>query len=201
MTKPQKDFLVEEYNPHKKRTRIATFIIIGISLILICSFISYVLFTHTALTLFHSATQASTTNITPQKLLLFSFFGGIFFTPIPLELPFFKAMIEGQPILFSLLMIFIGLIPSQTINYFLGASFGKLTGYFVSKRKLYKTRSWMSKHGALALFVFNAIPILPAPFASFAVGITKYNLGRFYIITILGNLVRFGIIIAIALIF
>lgn len=129
-------------------------------------------------------------NFTPIGLMILSFIGGFFFIPLPIELFFFKGLLNGNPYFFSWLLVVIGYLPAQLLNYWIGSRFSQLVMTLFSRKKVYKVKRWVNKYGAYGIFGFNLLP-LPSPILTFALGITNYNLLRLFFWMILGATVKY----------
>ena len=121
--------------------------------------------------------------------------GGLFFLSIPIELLFIKFFNSGKPIMLILLFYFVGLTVSYSINYFIGLKLSKISKKLISPKKFYKLKGILNKYGALAVFVFNVVP-LPSQILAVILGVFRYNKTRFYIFFLSGQLVKYvGMII------
>ena len=133
-------------------------------------------------------------SFSPAGLFYTGIIGGLFFIPLPQEAFFYYGLSKGNPLFLSLLTINSGYLIAQGINYFIGLKFNKYFFYFVSKRKLYKARRFINKHGGKGVFLFNLFP-LPAPLLTFSLGIAKYNLYRLSFYILLGVAFKYFLII------
>ena len=130
-------------------------------------------------------------NVTELGIFLLGFFGSLFFIPLPIDFLFFKSLTNGANPGLALVLVLIGSIIGNFIDYFLGLWFSKYARYLVSVKKIYAAKRWVNRYGQWAIFVFNLTP-LPGSLLTFAVGITRYNIFRLFTFFILGNLVKFG---------
>lgn len=135
------------------------------------------------------------TNTTPLGLFYGHFLGGLFFVPSADELIFYYGLLNGNSLLFSFIAALSGYLLAQLVNYVLGYNVGAFLLHLVSKRKVYRTKRWINKYGAYGIFVFNITP-LPAPLLTFALGVTKYNFRRLFLITIVAKTLEYLVIIA-----
>ncbi|MCA9485682.1 MAG: VTT domain-containing protein [Nanoarchaeota archaeon] len=138
--------------------------------------------------------------LTLVGLFYIGFLGGLFFLPFPQEVSFFYSLIRGNSIIFSFVMVNAGYLLAQVANYFIGR---KLSGPFmavISKKKLFKARRFINKHGAKGVFLFNFLPF-PAPLLTFALGITRYNIYRLFFYTLLGVFLKYILITGFYLLF
>ncbi|MFA4953650.1 MAG: VTT domain-containing protein [Candidatus Pacearchaeota archaeon] len=140
-------------------------------------------------------------NITPMGLFYEHFIGGIFFVPSADELVFYYGLLNGNPIFLSFVAALTGYMLAQILNYLIGFKISSFMLHLVSKKKVYKTKRWINKYGVYGIFVFNVIPILPAPLLIFALGVTKYNFKRLFIITVTAKILEYLILIGIFLLF
>ncbi|MBW2996551.1 VTT domain-containing protein [Candidatus Woesearchaeota archaeon] len=121
--------------------------------------------------------------------------GGLFFLSVPIELLFIKFFNSGKPVMIILLFYFIGLFISYSINYFIGLKLSGVSKKLISPKKFYKLKGILNKYGALAVFVFNAVP-LPSQIFAAILGVFRYNKTRFYVFFLLGQLTKYiGMII------
>lgn len=134
-------------------------------------------------------------SFTPAGLFYIGFTGGLFFLPVPQEIFFYLALMHCSSLILSFFLINAGYLLAQSINYFIGRRLSGVAIHLLSKKRVYKARRYVNKRGALAVFLFNALP-LPAPLLTFALGITKYNIYRLYFFTALGTTVKFVAIAA-----
>jgi len=67
--------------------------------------------------------------------------------------------------------------------------------HLVSRKKVYKARRYINKYGSYGIFLFTAVPFLPGPLVTFALGVAKYNIPRLFVITFLGKSLTYGIIV------
>src|SRR3989344_8595444 len=133
-------------------------------------------------------------NLTPAGLFFVGFSGSLFFVPIAQEIFFYYSLIKGNSILVSFITINAGFFLAQIVNYFLGSKLNKFFFSFISKRKLYKARRFINKHGGIGVFLFNFLP-LPAPLLTFALGIARYNIYRLLFYTLLGTALKYAVMI------
>lgn len=134
-------------------------------------------------------------SVTPMGLFYEHFLGGIFFVPSGDELLFYYGLLNENPLFFSLFTSLTGYMLAQLLNYFIGFKMSDLMLHLVSKKKVYKTKRWINKYGSYGIFFFNAIPVFPAPLLIFALGITRYNFKRLFIITTLAKILEYLAII------
>jgi len=174
-------------------TLILIIILTGATIAVIATFDT--LLTIPQVTSIKSAIYDEITSLSPAGLFYSGFFGGLFFLPIPQELFFYYSLTKGHPILIAFLTINAGYLLAQAVNYFIGVKLNKPFMNLVSKKRLYKSRRFLNKHGAKAIFIFNFLP-LPAPLLTFALGITRYNIYRMFFYTTLGTICKYLTIIA-----
>lgn len=140
------------------------------------------------------------TSTTPLGLFYGHFIGGIFVVPSADELIFYYGLLNGNPLLLSFGAALIGYMLAQILNYLMGSKISNFMLHIVSKKKVYKTKRWINKYGAYGIFFFNILP-LPAPLLVFALGVTKYNFKRLFIITAIAKVLEYLILIGIFLLF
>lgn len=117
-------------------------------------------------------------------------FGGIFVAPIPLEVIFIKFLKSQNPLILILLFYIIGLVISYSINYFIGARLTNLSKKLISVKKFYKTKGFLNRYGAWAIFIFNVLP-LPSQILCVVLGVFNYNKSKFYTFSISGQIIKY----------
>jgi len=132
-------------------------------------------------------------NTTLIGSLYSSIVGGIFVAPIPLELIFIKFLKSQNPLILVLVFYILGLIISYSINYFIGARLTNLSKKIISVKKFYKTKGFINRYGAWAIFIFNVLP-LPSQILSVVLGVFNYNKAKFYVFFISGQIIKYAAI-------
>ena len=140
-------------------------------------------------------------NTTPIGIFYSLLIGGIFFVPSADELIFYYGLLNGNPLLFSFVAALTGYMLAQILNYIIGYKISNFMLHLVSKRKVYKTKRWINKYGVYGIFIFNVLPIFPAPLLIFALGVTRYNFKRLFIITAIAKILEYLALIGIFLLF
>lgn len=189
-------FVYEASNHYK--IKVAIGLLLFLALFLGLTIIIYTVATsysseHSFLASFVLTIQNEIINLTPIGLFYSSFLGGIFIVPSAEEIVFYLALMKGNPIILSIVLVNLGHYASQVVNYFLGLKIGKLIVPLISKRKIYKARRFVNKYGQYGVFIFNVTP-LPAPLLTFALGITRYNKYRLFLFTIAGTILKYAVI-------
>ena len=126
--------------------------------------------------------------------------GGLFFIPSLDEVLFYYGLSKGHQYLIAFMSAISGYMIAQVINYYLGNKISPLIMHVVSKRKVYKARRFISKHGMWGILLFNFIPF-PAPLLSFGLGIVKYNVVRLFTFTLIGLALKYIFLIIIYILF
>lgn len=139
-------------------------------------------------------------NTTPMGLFYGHFIGGIFVVPSADELIFYYGLLNGNPLLFSFIAALAGYMSAQVLNYTIGSKLSNFMLHLVSKKKVYKTKRWINKYGVYGIFVFNILP-LPAPLLVFALGVTKYNFKRLFIIMLTAKILEYLALMGVFLLF
>lgn len=122
-----------------------------------------------------------------------SLLGGLFFVIIPMEGAFYLLLKGGySPIILTGLYV-LGLIIAYTANYYIGMNISGLAKKIITPKKFYKIKGIINKYGTLAIFFFNVLP-LPSQPLSAILGVFKYNKTRFYVFTILGQVIKYSAI-------
>jgi len=141
-----------------------------------------------------SSVKTDVISTTPLGLFYANFIGGIFFVPSPDEVIFYYGLVKTHLIFLSLIASISGFMLAQLVNYYLGLTISPFILHIVSKKKVYSTRRFINKYGSYGVFLFNFLPF-PAPLLTFALGIAKYNFYRLFLITFLGKLCKYALII------
>lgn len=132
-------------------------------------------------------------NGTTLGSLYASFFGGLFFVFLPMEVLFLKFMEGNNPVI-VIALYNLGFVFSFTANYYIGMRLTEFSKKMISLRKFYKLKSVINKWGGWAVFGFNAIPFFPAQPLSAILGVFKYNMARFYFYFLLGQILKYSAI-------
>lgn len=122
-----------------------------------------------------------------------SFIGGLFFIYIPLELFFARFIVAGNNFFLVLLIYISGILVSYSINYIVGLKLSGTSKRIISPKKFYSFKSRINKYGALAIFVFNVLP-LPSQILAVILGVFRYNRPRFYFFLLVGQVIKCVII-------
>ncbi|MDP3965924.1 MAG: VTT domain-containing protein [archaeon] len=186
---------IQENNPRDKRKALGfSLLAVILTLFLVIFFYKFWYdFIQTTPILYRIVTSLiyNLANTTPIGLFYGHFIGGIFFVPSGDELVFYYGLVNGNPLLFSFVAALAGYMLAQILNYLIGSKISNFVLHLVSKKKVYKTKRWVNKYGAYGIFVFNFLPILPAPLLVFALGVTKYNFKRLFIITLAAKILEY----------
>lgn len=137
-------------------------------------------------------------NTTPIGLFYSHVIGGLFFMPSADEFVFYYGLLSGNLIVLSFLAAVVGYMLAQLFNYFMGLKMSNFILHIVSKKKVYQAKRWINKYGVYGIFVFNILP-LPAPLLVFALGVTKYNFKRLFIVMGLAKIVEYSALIGLFL--
>ncbi len=106
-------------------------------------------------------------------------FGGFFLVFMPLEVIFISLISSDKNPFFILFLYLVGLFISYNINYLVGYKLGNFSKKMITYKKFYSIKKMLNKHGALAIFFFNFLPLPSQPFSTI-LGVFKYNLIKFY---------------------
>jgi len=139
-------------------------------------------------------------NFTILGMFLSNLIGGLFFIPTPDELIFYYGLLKGNYYLWVLIASVIGYMIAQVANYYLGMKISPIIMNIISKKRVYEARRYINKYGAWGIFLFNFLPF-PGPVLTFALGIARYNFTRLFVLTFLGKMSKYSIIVAIFLLF
>jgi membrane protein YqaA with SNARE-associated domain len=128
-----------------------------------------------------------------------SFFGGLFFVFLPMEVLFVSLLKDGVNPTMLIILYIVGFLLSYSINYFIGMNLGELSKKLIGAKQFYNIKVAINRYGVLAVFAFNALP-LPSQALSTILGVFKYNKTKFYIFFLSGQLIKY-IVIAIGYIY
>ena len=134
------------------------------------------------------------TELNVGGIFYITFLADLFFNPIPPELFLYGALNRGVSPALLFIASIAGLFLAHIANYVIGRRFSVFFIHFASKKGLYKIRRKVNRYGAYAVFIFNLLP-LPAPLLTFALGITRYNYYRLFSLLLLGNVIKYAILI------
>jgi len=191
------EFVKETSN--KQKIRFFSISVLLLIILIIASFTLYSFFKDSinkspSVKAFNNFIDDQVVKLTPIGLFYLCFIGSLFFLFAPLEAFFFLSLKAGSPIMLSLLFSMTGIILAHLINYFVGLKFGNFILNFMSKKKVYQTRRKINKYGIYTILIFNILP-LPSDVLTFGLGITRYNILRLFVLTFIGNLIKFTFIV------
>ena len=138
--------------------------------------------------------------LTPTGLFYFAFIGTSIFVPMPMEFIFYYGLIKGSNVLVSFILVIVGIFLAQLVNYWIGLKFSPLFLRIIPTKKLYKARRFINRYGGHGILLFNLAP-LPAEILTFGLGLTKYNGTRLFVLTLIGNLIKYAAIVGIYFLF
>jgi len=142
---------------------------------------------------FYQAISAQIEGRTLLGLLYASFFGGIFFVSLPVEVIFLYYLGLNYYVVQIITVVMIGNILGMLFNYGFGRLIGeKIVKYFM-KENYGKFRKKLEKAGAIFILIGNIIPFPIEPFAVF-LGAVKYRFSSFLLWTAVGKFVKFIIL-------
>lgn len=122
-------------------------------------------------------------------MLYTSFVGGLFFIFMPLEILFLNSLRAGNPFFTILILYLLGITTAYSINYLIGSKLSELSRKIISPKKFYSMKGKLNKYGAWAIFMFNVLPLPSQPLAVI-LGVFRYNLTRFYVFFLAGQIVK-----------
>ena len=190
-------YIKETSNKYKIRIFLTGLIVLMVFAGAIIAFVgtfNKLVLTFPGLELVKSITINEIKSSTSIGLFYTGLFGGLFFIPIPQEIFYYYGLLQNNSIILSLITVNAGFLLAQGINYFIGARLNNFFFQLTSKKRVYKVRRFINKHGAKGVFLFNLLP-LPAPLLTFALGIAKYNIYRLFFYILLGTILKYGVII------
>jgi len=71
----------------------------------------------------------------------------------------------------------------------------KLSKKLISPKKFYSIKSYLNRYGKLAIFAARALPFFPSQQVTFILGVFRYNRTRLLVLTMLGQMFKFGAVI------
>ncbi|MFW6013729.1 MAG: DedA family protein [Nanoarchaeota archaeon] len=135
------------------------------------------------------------TQISLLGVFYVTFFGGLFFLMIPVEISFFGALTNYHPLL-VLLVTACGASLSYTIDYLMGKHFSGFFKKTIPLKKFYKTKTTINKYGGWAVLFFNIIGA-GSQQTTFMLGVFRYNKIRLLVFAVTGQLIKYVIIVGI----
>lgn len=186
---------IVEVNALKKK--VSGLVAIGTVLFIISIIVIYIVFLRKS-TVFQDTFIASFlshvgSNIASFNLLgafYIALFGGLFFIFVPMEAYYINALRHSNPFILFLVFIF-GILISYSADYLIGTKISKFAKKAVSPKKFYKIKSLLNKFGRVGIFAASAVPFLPSQQVSFILGVFRYNRARFFVLTFLGQIVKY----------
>lgn len=183
------------YNYYKK---LGFAILLGVLIFLLVGFVLFYFFglrnsDNIFVNAINSFISHITSNIAQASLLgafYASFFGGLFFVPIPMEVLYVAFLRVGHNVFGLTFIYMIGIIASYGVNYIIGYRLRGISKKLVGAKSFYKTKVALNKYGPLGIFIFNATP-LPSQPLCVVLGVFNYNRKKFWVYTLAGELVKF----------
>ena len=124
-------------------------------------------------------------------LFLTSFIGGWFFLLFPLEIYYFSIISETNSYFTLFFGYYLGIVASQTVNYWFGLRANRICRILISPQSFYKMKGYLNKWGVWVIIVMNSLP-LPSPVLSAVLGAFRYNFGRFFILMNIGAILLYS---------
>jgi len=124
-------------------------------------------------------------------LFFSSFVSSLFFVPAYASflIPFYLGL-HFNP-WYILIVIWIGAIVGEVVNYYLGYVGSK----YVFHKEVKKAEKWLNKWGDMSIFIVNLIPIFPADIVNLLVGFFRMNFKIYLISMSLAKLVQYSLLI------
>lgn len=144
--------------------------------------------------IFSTMSLGSPGEISLLGIFYVTFFGGLFFFFIPVEILFFGALSNYNPLL-VLLVTAIGATISYSLDYIIGKYFSGFFKKLISLKKFYKTKAIINRYGGWAVVFFNIIGV-GSQQTTFVLGVFRYNKMRLIVLTVLGQAIKYLTIIA-----
>jgi membrane protein YqaA with SNARE-associated domain len=131
-------------------------------------------------------------------IFYFFCFTSLFFLPIPPEASYVLLLQGPTPASRIILFAMIGIIAGQTGNFLLGKIFGGIIKPYIKKKR----RKWiyhkLEERGKFIIGVMNVIPFFPFQIFNVVVGFTKYPASRWFMMMVIGTVVKFGLLYFVA---
>jgi len=131
--------------------------------------------------------------ITLLGLFYVTFFGGLFFLMIPVEISFVGALINYHPLL-VLLVTACGALLSYTLDYLMGRYFAGFFKKIIPLKKFYKTKTTINRYGGWAVIFFNIIGA-GSQQTTFILGVFRYNKVKLLVFAVTGQLIKYVVLI------
>jgi len=141
----------------------------------------------------YQAISAEIEGRTLLGLLYASFFGGIFFVSLPVEVIFLYYLGLNYYVVQIITVVMIGNILGMLFNYGFGRLIGEKVVKYFMKENYGKFRKKLEKAGAVLILIGNILPFPIEPFAVF-LGAVKYRFSSFILWTAVGKFVKFIIL-------
>lgn len=125
-----------------------------------------------------------------QSFAFIHFSGYLFFFLMPVEMAFIYYLSFLDPArLLSVALLTAG--SAQVIDYAIGYSLStRNIRYFIGEKRIRKAEKSIQRYGALAIFVFNLLP-LSSPIIALVAGMLKYRLRNLMIYSMAGLLIKY----------
>lgn len=122
-----------------------------------------------------------------------SFFGGLFFVSLPVEVIFLYYLGLNYYVVQVTTVVMLGNMLGMALNYFIGRLIGERLVQKLMKESYPKFMKKLDRAGAFLILVGNILPFPIEPFAVF-LGAVKYKFSRFMLWTFIGKLLKFAIL-------
>ena len=194
-----KEGVIFTYNQKKKRL----FVLMSFAaIVLFLGFIlNYIFFFRFADNLIVNAINSASSHVfqnLKSTTLLGAFytalFGGLFFVVIPMEAVFITFIKGVNPYLVNIIYIG-GILISYSFDYYIGYKLAGVSKKIITPKKFYKIKGIINRYGSWAVFGFNVLP-LPSQPLSAILGVFRYNIKRFYLFMLSGQIIKYAVITA-----
>lgn len=142
---------------------------------------------------FFSIISDHISSLSYQGAFFISLIGGFFLVFMPLEIIFITMITSGKSPFILIFLYILGIFLSYNLNYFVGYKLANFSTRLIGYKKFYAIKKYINSHGSLAIFLFNFLP-LPSQPLSTILGVFKYNLLRFYVFFLLGQILKYVLI-------
>ncbi len=114
--------------------------------------------------------------------------------PIPVDLVVVSVVALGAPPILTAIFAGFGASIGAIIFYYTGSGLINATGIVKKhKKSIDKAKTWLSRYGAVSVFLFAVLP-MPYDGMAVAAGAAGMDFKTFYVATLLGRLLRYFIV-------
>lgn len=186
------------YNKNEKKKVVLLSVYVLVSMVLFVAFYSLFLknldfFIFNAINSLISSIGGHISSLSYLGAFLIALIGGFFLVFMPLEVIFITLLTGGKAPFLLIFLYIVGIFISYNVNYFVGYKLADFSKRLIGYKKFYLIKKYVNNHGNLAIFLFNFLP-LPSQPLSTILGVFKYNLYKFYVFFVFGQLCKYTLI-------